>query len=95
MNLELFRTCNKFVFDRYKGDARITLKDIEDGEEESEDELQPVNFGVRQTPKPVSAEAHIVPEAQKGIKRSILTKASKLIEHGNIFFKNSSVFYSF
>ena len=50
-----------------KGDARITLKDIEDGEEESEDELQPVNFGVRQTPKPVSAEAHIVPEAQKGI----------------------------
>ena len=42
-----------------KGDARITLKDIEDGEEESEEELQPVNFGVRETPKPqtVSAEA--------------------------------------
>ena len=52
-----------------KGDARITLKDIEDGEEESDDELQPVNFGVRETPKPqtVSAEAHIVPEAQNGI----------------------------
>jgi len=38
------------------GDARITLKDIEDGKEESEDELQPVNFGVRETPKPVLAE---------------------------------------
>ena len=87
MNLELFVHATSSYLTDKKGDARITLKDIEDGEEESEDELQPVNFGVRQTPKPVSAEAHIVPEAQKGISRSILTKASKLIEHNFFQFK--------
>ena len=81
-----------------KGDARITLKDIEDGEDESEDELQPVNFGVRETPKPVSAGAHDVPQAQNGknfLNGLKLTTAARVIERGHIFLISSVLFINF